>query len=150
MKRNRKNISRRKFIGQTGLTILGASALLSPINPLRALGSAAAMNSGNKRAPYKAMVCLLLSGGNDSFNMLIPRGDSEYNEYAITRSNLAIPRNEIVPVNPLTSDGKTYGLHPGMPEMAQLFNDGKLSFINNVGTMVRPTTKEEVLNGLAF
>jgi len=66
----KKHISRRKFIGQTGLGMLGASALLSPINPLRALGSAAAINSGNSRAPYKAMVCLLLSGGNDSFNML--------------------------------------------------------------------------------
>ena len=150
MKRNRKTISRRKFIGQTGLTILGASALLSPAGHLRALGSAAAMNNGNSgKGPYKAMVCLLFSGGNDSFNMLIPRGNTEYNEYAITRSNLAIPQNDIIPISPITGDGQQYGLHPGMPEMAQLFNDGKLSFISNLGTMVRPTTKEEILNGTA-
>ena len=145
----RKNISRRKFIGQTGLSLLGTSALLSPLNPLRALGSAAALGSGNKRAPYKAMVCLLLSGGNDSFNMLIPRGDPEYSQYATTRSNLAIPQSEIIPINPLTGDGQQYGLHPGMPEMAQLFNDGKLSLISNLGTLIRPTTKEEIWNGTA-
>ncbi len=145
----KKHISRRKFIGQTGLGMLGASALLSPINPLRALGSAAAINSGNSRAPYKAMVCLLLSGGNDSFNMLIPRGDAKYNEYAITRSNLAIPKNEIIPISPISGDGNLYGLHPGMPEMAQLFNNGKLSLISNLGTMIRPTTKEEIWNGTA-
>ena len=145
----RKNISRRKFIEQTGLTIFGASALLSPFNPLRALGAARASNAKNTRAPYKAMVCLLLSGGNDSFNMLIPHGNSEYNQYAITRSNLAIPQNEILPISPLSGDGQQYGLHPGMPEMAQLFNDGKLSFISNLGTMIRPTTKEEIWNGTA-
>jgi uncharacterized protein (DUF1501 family) len=145
----RKNISRRKFIGQAGLGLLGTSALLSTLNPLRSFGSAAAMNTGNSRAPYKAMVCLLLSGGNDSFNMLIPRGDSEYGTYAVTRSNLAIPKNDIIPINPLTSDGQQYGLHPGMPEMAQLFNDGNLSLISNLGTIIRPTTKEEIWNGTA-
>ncbi len=145
----RKNISRRKFIRQTGLSVMGASALLSPAGPLRAISSAALGLGKANREPYKAMVCLLLSGGNDSFNMLIPRGNSEYNEYAVTRSNLAIPQGQLVPVTPVTSDGNEYGLHPGMPEMAGLFNNGKLSFISNVGTMIRPTTKEEIWNGTA-
>lgn len=145
----RKNISRRKFIRQAGFSIMGASALFSPAGPLRAISSAALGLGNSGRGPYKAMVCLLLSGGNDSFNMLIPRGNSEYNEYAVTRSNLAIPQDQLIPINPLTPDGNDYGLHPGMPELAALFNDGKASFISNVGTLIRPTTKEEILNGTA-
>ena len=42
---------------------------------------------------YKAMVCILNSGGMDSFNMLVPRGTS-YAEYAASRSNMALSQNE--------------------------------------------------------
>ncbi len=144
-----KNISRRKFIRRVGLSTLGVSALFFPAGPLQAINAVTAGLGKTRSGPYKAMVCLLLSGGNDSFNMLIPRGDTEYGEYALTRSNLAIPQDRLIPVFPATSDGNQYGLHPGMPEMAQLFNDGKLSFISNTGTLIRPTTKEEVMNGSA-
>ena len=43
-------------------------------------------------ADYRALVCVFLFGGNDSFNMLVPRSDSEYNAYAASRQNLAIPQ----------------------------------------------------------
>ena len=59
----------------------------------------------------------MLSGGNDSFNMLIPKGNNEYNEYATTRSNLAIPQNDVLQINPNTSDGRVFGLHPELTDM---------------------------------
>lgn len=150
MKRPSKYINRRKFIHQTGLTALGAAALFSPMGKLRALNLENGKHKNHtKNGPYKAMVCLMLSGGNDSFNMLIPRGNPSYNEYATTRSNLAIPQDELLPILPIIGDGSEYGLHPGMPEVAQLFNSGKLALISNVGTLVRPTTKEEIWNGTA-
>ena len=31
---------------------------------------------------YRALVCVFLHGGNDSFNMLVPNTDAEYNAYA--------------------------------------------------------------------
>jgi len=95
---------------------------------------------------YKALVCVSLAGGNDSFNMLIPKGDSEYNEYATTRSNLAIPQNDILQINPNTSDGRTFGLHPSMPDMHQMFESGNLAFLSNVGTLIEPTTKTQMQN----
>jgi uncharacterized protein (DUF1501 family) len=94
---------------------------------------------------YRALVCVFLFGGNDSFNMVVPRSQTEHAMYARSRQNLAIARDVLAPINPLTSDGAQYGLHPRMPEMARLFDAGRLAIVANVGPLVRPTTKAEVL-----
>lgn len=94
------------------------------------------------------MVCVLLGGGNDSFNMLIPGGGIPYDQYAVTRSNLAIPLGDILPISPVNTPGTTFGLHPSMPEVQGLFDSGRLGFIGNVGTMVQPTTREEYYSGI--
>ena len=39
---------------------------------------------------YKALVCVFMFGGNDSYNMLIPRSNAEYNVYAASRQNMAV------------------------------------------------------------
>lgn len=141
------NISRRNFIRKSAIAGLGTGLLSPSILSLKSLANSTLLNvnGGN----YKAMVCVLLSGGTDSFNMLIPRGDTEYAEYATTRSNLAIPQNELLSINPLNSDGKQYGLHPAMPEIQSLFNNGELSMISNVGTLVEHVTKEGFWDGTA-
>ena len=36
--------------------------------------------------------------------------------------------------------GRTLGIHPSMTEVRDLFNQGRLSFVANVGSLVRPTT----------
>ena len=96
---------------------------------------------------YKAMVCILLAGGNDSFNMLVPRNGNHYTEYANTRSNLALPQGNLLPLNYTDTNGKQFGLHPSMPEVQNLFNTNKLAFVTNVGTLVEPITKAQYLNG---
>jgi uncharacterized protein (DUF1501 family) len=82
----------------------------------------------------------MLSGGNDSFNMLVPTDQEAYGDYARTRSNLAIAQQELLPLQGNTS--RSFGLHPAMPGVQALFNAGKCSFISNVGTLIGPTTKE--------
>lgn len=89
---------------------------------------------------YKALVCILLAGGNDSYNMLIPRGDSEYSDYATIRSNLAIDQNALLPISPSNPDGRDYGLHPNMGHIKTMFDDQNLAFVANVGALVAPTT----------
>ena len=137
--------SRRKFIGTTSCAAVGCSTLLSTFFGLKK-ASAMAAATPLPTNDYKALVCVLLAGGNDSFNMLVPRGTSEYQEYATVRSELALTQGSILPLNPVTSIGKDLGLHPSMPEVQSLFNTGKLSFISNVGTLVHPTTKSQVVN----
>lgn len=144
-----KHISRRKFIGDS-CAALGYTTLFSSLINLKAMAASAMDNSSliTLGGDYKALVCVLLGGGNDSFNMLIPKGDNEYNEYATTRSNLAIPQNDILQINPNTSDGRVFGLHPTMPDMQQLFESGNLAFLSNVGTLVEPSSKTDILNGI--
>lgn len=140
------SLSRRKFIGLS-CAAAGYTTLFSSLISTKALASSLASYGSFAAGDYKALVFLMLHGGNDSYNMLIPRGTNEYAEYAITRSNLAIPQSEILPLNPLTSDGRLFGLHPALPDLKDLFENQKLAFLCNVGTLVEPSTKAELLNG---
>jgi uncharacterized protein (DUF1501 family) len=139
-------LSRRKFIGQASCAAIGTSTLLSSLVNLKAFAAAAVSNS-SLDPEFKALVCVFLSGGNDSFNMLMPREQSEYNDYATTRSNLAIPLENMLHVFPDNAGGRLFGIHPNMPRTQEMFNAGKMAFIANVGTLVEPTTKDQVWNG---
>ncbi|HLF64417.1 MAG TPA: DUF1501 domain-containing protein [Saprospiraceae bacterium] len=135
-----KGLSRRNFIGQASCAAVGYSTLLSSLVNLKAINAAAFANSSvNDGDDYKALVCFMQSGGNDSFQMLLARSAAEYAEYASTRSNLAIPQNEILPIYPVTPDGREFGVHPSMAQVQQLFNDRKLAFISNIGTLIDHT-----------
>lgn len=142
MSRKHKH-TRRKFLGNVthGCASLGLTSLLSGWTNMGLINAAAAANRPTySNGSYKALVCILLSGGNDSYNMLIPRGNDEYNEYAAVRSNLAIDQNQLRAINPLNPDGKEYGLHPELANIQNLFETEKLAFVANVGALVRPTT----------
>ena len=136
--------SRRRFIRQAGLATFGLTTMSSSLFKLNTIKAALANNSFIRGADdYRALVCLFQPGGNDSFNMLLPYGIPEHQEYSTTRSNLAIEREAIRQINANTNDGKTYGVHPTMEGVQQLFNDKKLSFLTNIGPMIQPTTKVE-------
>ncbi len=143
-----KKWSRRNFLGTMSCAALGSTTLLSSLMDLK-LASAMAASSPYPLNNYKALVCILLAGGNDSYNMLVPRGAGEYAEYAAIRSTLALPQGDLLPITPSTSDGKLYGLHPSMPEVQQLFGDGNLAFVSNVGTLIEPTIKSQVESNTA-
>ena len=138
VKNNKKNISRRSFLKGCGAcAAMGSLPFFSSFLNLGMINSASAANIGDE---YRAMVCILLAGGNDSFNMLVPRGNSEYAEYAAARGDLALNQNDLLQLNEIDGDGREFGLHPGMTELQQLFNDGAASFITNVGTLIEPVS----------
>lgn len=137
-------MKRRKFIKHTACAGMGSATLLSSLLNMKALGAAAMANSSVIDSnDYKALVCVFLSGGNDSYNMLLPREGTPYQEYARSRSNNAIRREDIIAIHPTNGDGKALGLHPNMPHLAQMFNDGKASFLVNIGTLVEPTSIDQ-------
>jgi uncharacterized protein (DUF1501 family) len=86
---------------------------------------------------------VFLFGGNDSFNMLVPRSTAEYDVYAAARQNLAVPRDQLLPITPTISDGADYGVHPSMPGLGALFEQGQAAFVANVGPLIEPTTKAQ-------
>ncbi len=150
MKPFRKSISRRQFLGEAACAGISATPLISTLLNLQMTNKAAAAAlptvSANNTNGYKALVCVLLAGGNDSFNMLVPSGNTEYAEYQQVRSNLALAQNTLHALN-ASQNGKNFGLHQGMPELAGLFNSGEAAFVANVGTLVEPTTLNAYNNG---
>lgn len=143
-----KDLSRRNFIKQSSCAAIGGTTFLSTLMNLRTLGASSIFNSSvADGSPYKAIVCLMFSGGNDSFNMLMPTETSEYNIYANTRGSLAIGANDILPINAGNTGSRTFGVHPELTSVASMFNQGKLAFVSNIGSLVAPITKTEFYNG---
>jgi len=122
------NISRRQFIGQASCAGVGTTALFSTLLSLRLANSLAAQTVP-ATGDYKALVCLFLAGGNDSFNMLVPTSSAEYAAYAKVRGNLALARDTLLEITPANLGGRTLGIHPSMPEVRDLFTSGRLAFV---------------------
>ena len=60
------------------------------------------------------------------------------------RGGLALPQAGLNMIN--TSQGDQYGLHPGLTEIASLYNSRKnVAILANVGTLVTPLTQAEYL-----
>ncbi len=139
-------ISRRQF--GFGCAGLGTTTLFSSLVHLSAIGSASAQTI-KPGDPYKALVCILLAGGNDSFNLVVPTEGEEYAEYSRIRSDLALPQSAVLPLNTLNTPGRSFGLHPSMPRVQRLFHEGRAAVIANVGTLVEPVTLPRLQSGAA-
>jgi uncharacterized protein (DUF1501 family) len=108
----------------------------------RTPGTVAAYASGiGGFSDYKALVCVFLFGGNDSWSMLVPRSAAEYSAYAASRRNLAIARDALLPVAP--GAGGDFGMHPSMAGLAGLFESGRCAAVANVGPLIQPLTREQ-------
>jgi uncharacterized protein (DUF1501 family) len=140
MNASHNNINRRQFLGQASCAAVGSTSLLSTITNLMLTNSAVAQNAANF-TDYRALVCLFLPGGNDSYNLLVPRG-AAYSEYELVRADLALPESDLLPINPLSNAGRPLGLHPGSGGLKTLFDQGKAAFVANVGSLARPGTSK--------
>ena len=135
-------MNRRDFLRTSGAAAAAASFAATP-------GLAWSQGVGTT-APfpdYKALVCVFLFGGNDSYNMVVPNTAAEYNAYAASRQNLAIAQQDLLPINPVSQAGANpFGFHPSMPGMQGLFETGKAAVVANVGPLVEPTTRDQFFN----
>ncbi len=73
----------------------------------------------------RVLVIIRLNGGNDGLNTVIPL--DQYGNLTNQRSNVLVPQGSVLSLTP------DIGLHPVMTGMQNLFNDGKLGIIQNVG-----------------
>ena len=99
--------------------------------------------------PYKAIVVLFLNGGADTYNLIVPHSNCAasdlYAEYEAVRGpTIALPKEKLLPFN--VSAGSqpcsTFGLHPELPALHDLYLSGEASFVANVGALVQPVTKD--------
>lgn len=134
-------LNRRNFIQSLVGAGISGSALYATLGSLGASRVLAA-----DADDYKSLVCIFMLGGNDGFNTLVPSSTAEYNEYADARQNLALDQADLLPISPLNNDGASYGLHPGMPGIQAMFDNGDIAFAANVGALVAPTTRADYVN----
>ncbi len=166
-------MSRRDFIRRSGgCAALTSTSILATLLQLRMTGKVMAAPTLGPFKDYKALICVFLFGGNDSFQMLAPLGppgdDAEHDEYVQKRGGLvppatggvsgglAWPKNDprqhlnLLPVTVKNGPnaGRTFGMIPSMPNLHSLYNSGNVAFVANTGTLVRPTTRADFNAGV--
>jgi len=141
-------LTRRNFLGSNACSAMSTAGLLNTILTLRSI-NAQTIDGLAPDAPYKAIVCVFLYGGNDSNNLLLPRESSAHSKYLANRTVIGIPLTGILPLNSLNDDGLQLGLHGSMTGCRDLYNEGKLALLANVGTLIAPATLADYRNGTA-
>ncbi|MCB1122673.1 MAG: DUF1501 domain-containing protein, partial [Verrucomicrobiae bacterium] len=123
MKNNPLNFpaTRREFLNTSakGAGLLAFSQFVPAF-----LRDSVAAGAPSPETDRRILVLVQLAGGNDGLNTVIPYEDPQY--YKL-RPTLGIKKNEAIP---LTDE---FGIHPSCEGMSQLFKEGKLSVIQNVG-----------------
>ena len=80
-------------------------------------------------ARSRNLVVFYLGGGNDSLSMLIPYNDAFY--YS-RRPTLAVPAGSVLQIGS-DSSRVALGLHPRLTGLKQLFDQGRLAFVQRTG-----------------
>ena len=112
-------LSRRQFLEVTG----GALALYTTSPLWLRLGAA---NAEPAPPGGRKLLVILLEGGNDGINTLVPYGQSAYFE---KRKTLAYKPEEIIKL----SDSTMVGLAPTLPKLAKLYEARKVGIVQGVG-----------------
>ena len=148
----KRTINRRQFLGEASCATVGSMAFLSSALNLGMINTLSARpHILGSNGDYKAMVCILLAGGADTYNVLVPTESSEYADYVATRADLALDINanptELIPLN-YNDNGRTFSIHAGMGGVQSMFDQGDLAFISNIGTLIEPiANKSEYQSG---
>lgn len=120
--------TRRRFLGDAASLMAGAALLSTQwtipgflsrsAHAARRLEPAAAVGG----APV--LVIVQLTGGNDGLNTVIPFEDDRYHR---ARPTLRVPGESVLRLN------TGLALHPEMSGFRELYEDGRLAIVNNVG-----------------
>jgi uncharacterized protein (DUF1501 family) len=115
-------ITRRHFLRLGGT--MGAATVIAPMwldaAALRVSAAGATPSSGRK------LLVMLLAGGNDGLNTVVPFGNGDY--YS-KRPIINIPQSKVLPL-PGTAG---VGLHPGLAKLQGLYGQGRVAIVQGVG-----------------
>lgn len=135
---------RRQFLKQLSAAGFGVAGL-GALHDLQRI-AAAATPAAKVGAEYKALVCLFMYGGNDANNVVIPTSPTEFAQYDAARGAVRLPLASLLPLTVANTPGRSFGLHPAMPQMRDLFNGGNAAIVANVGPLLAPTTRTQYQN----
>lgn len=118
---NRKDFLRKSITGGLAPVVInGMGVKAFAENPLMQF-------LGKATHDDRVLVLIQLNGGNDGINTVIPL--DQYSNLMAVRSNVAIAENKVLKITNSTSTG----LHPGMTDFRNMYNDGLVSIIQSVG-----------------
>ena len=116
-------------------SFLKAGSLAAAPLILQGVPVIASANTGNRmldllaQTTYgcgKILVIVQMNGGNDALNMVFPL--DKWQNLVNARSNILMDQSSVLTL----SGNSTTGLHPAMPEMRDLYNNGKLMIVQGV------------------
>lgn len=126
-------MNRRKFI--RNLSYSGAGAMMLGGVPVKAMSGRTLFDmAAMADSTDSVLVFIQLHGGNDALNTLVPV--SQYNRYYEIRANIAIPQSgdfSYINLDPSLDDMSQVGLHPEMGAIKEMYNQGKVAVVQNVG-----------------
>jgi len=91
----------------------------------------------------------IMTLGMDGFNMLIPHSgcssgkEISYENYKIARGDIALPQNSLLAIPAIGQVCSTFGLHPSLSGLRQMYTANELAFIANTGILQRSGVTEE-------
>ncbi len=138
-----KSISRRHFLQRSG-AVLGYTSAAGHLGRLSTMSAQTAAITTD----YKALVCIFLAGGCDTNNLLVPLQTQiqDYSSYQSVRgTQFGLSSNLMLPIS--ARSGEKYGLHPQLAPIANLYAQGELAFVANVGTLLAPSSVEKIKAG---
>jgi len=143
-------VSRRNFI-KGGLALTAASPLSACAKETD--NSSVNDSAVNSRTGPKALVGIFLFGGNDAYNMVIPRSTKAYAQYQAARPDIAIDKKQLINTGLKTANGPfgesvAIGLHPAMAALKPIFSRGNANVIVNSGQLVQPLIGKDKNNAL--
>ncbi len=146
------NTSRRQFLRTSaGLAAAAAGPLAQRSSLPLAMGLAGIGALAQQQAAaadtstgYRALVCLFMSGGNDSHNWVVPIDASGYGEYSAVRRELAWPAAKLLPMASASqAAGRSFGMPDDLRPLHEWYMAGKAALVANVGPLVRPISLAE-------
>jgi uncharacterized protein (DUF1501 family) len=149
------SMSRRQFLKTSGYmsAAVGAAATPFALN-LSLAGSAAAQSATD----YKALVCVFLYGGNDSFNTVLATDTASWAQYKrwrdLGQAPLSLPgvgqAGGVIPIVPRTvQSGRAFALNPKLADVARLFDAGRVAVVSNVGPITGPLDLRDYNTGVS-
>ncbi|MSQ21911.1 MAG: DUF1501 domain-containing protein [Dehalococcoidia bacterium] len=117
------DITRRDFL-KTGVTLLGATALLPNVFQKALLTLQQERVRGAPIDDGRILVVVQMAGGNDGLNTVIPIMDGRYYD---ARPTISIGQKNTLPLDANT------GLNPSLLEMKELWDQGILAIVEGVG-----------------
>jgi uncharacterized protein (DUF1501 family) len=157
--------SRRKFLKASACGLTSA-AMVASMDRL-SLINAMVQQQPEVASDYRALVCIFLSGGTDSNNMVIPYDDyssgvlpnSDYDKVR-TGSGLAVLKSvlDTTKITPSNTSSVAYAFHPNLSPEARnvgqpkgfmdVWNAGKLAVLCNVGSLIQPITRAQYASNI--